>query len=431
MPKAYVEAYGCSSNLADKEAVIGILKKEKFLLVEDPASADINIILTCTVKIPTINRMLHRIRKLTEIKKPLIVLGCLTKVRKNDIEKINPSVSLISPDWIDCIGTAAHAALKGKRTVVLEDADKQKLMLPRERTNPVVAIVQIAKGCLSNCTYCSEPYRGKLFSYPIECIQKEIERSLAEGCKEVWLTSLDNGCYGFDLGTNLAKLLNIVYKLDGKFFVRVGMANPAHILKILNDLVEAHKNEKIFKFLHMPIQSASDRILALMKREYRLKDFIKIVKTFKKEFPCLTLATDIIVGFPTESDKDFRKTLNFIKRFKPDVVNISKFGLHSNTVAANMPQVDNSIINKRAKEIFELVREVQMEENKKWLDWEGEVLIDERGKANTWVGRNFAYKPIVVKSEKNILGKFVKVKITEVKSNYLKGIVLNKSSCKL
>jgi len=421
MPKVYVESYGCSSNLADREIALGILKSKGFRFSEDPTKSDLNIIFTCSVKVPTVNRMISRIQYFTRLKKPLIVAGCLPKTRRNVIERINPQASLVSPDWVEKIDEVAFAAMENRKVTLLEDLKKPKLNLPRCRKNPVVAIVQIGRGCTSNCSFCCEPYRGKLFSYPVEGIIKEVEKAVKEGCKEVWLTSLDTGCYGLDIGTDLPELLKKVCSIDGNFFVRVGMANPLHVKRILEKLVESYKNEKIYKFLHIPLQSASDRLLKLMNRGYTYKEFLRIVEKFKEEFPRMTIATDLIVGFPGESERDFKKSIEFVKKVKPDVVNISKFGLHPNTPATSMKQVDRNTINKRSNKLFRTVRKVQLEANKKWLGWEGFILVDEKGENNTWVGRNFAYKPIIIASKRNLLGKFVKVKVVDMKSNYLLG----------
>jgi MiaB-like tRNA modifying enzyme len=421
MPKVYVESYGCSSNLADREIALGILKSKGFRFSEDPTKSDLNIIFTCSVKVPTVNRMISRIQYFTRLKKPLIVAGCLPKTRRNVIERINPQASLVSPDWVEKIDEVAFAAMENRKVTLLEDLKKPKLNLPRCRKNPVVAIVQIGRGCTSNCSFCCEPYRGKLFSYPVEGIIKEVEKAVKEGCKEVWLTSLDTGCYGLDIGTDLPELLKKVCSIDGNFFVRVGMANPLHVKRILEKLVESYKNEKIYKFLHIPLQSASDRLLKLMNRGYTYKEFLRIVEKFKEEFPRMTIATDLIVGFPGESERDFKKSIEFVKKVKPDVVNISKFGLHPNAPATSMKQVDRNTINKRSNKLFRTVRKVQLEANKKWLGWEGFILVDEKGKNNTWVGRNFAYKPIIIASKRNLLGKFVKVKVVDMKSNYLLG----------
>lgn len=418
MVKVYAEAYGCSSNFADYEIALGLLKKVGFDIVDSVEKSDLNIIFTCAVKLPTLQRMIFRIKELTKLKKPLIIAGCMPKTDLEKIEKINPQACLIAPDQIEKIVDVAKAALERKKLSYLEDLKKPKINLPKFRKNPVIGITQVGRGCLSNCAYCVEPYRGKLFSYPLEGIIEDIKAALKQGCKEIWLTSLDNGCYGFDLKTNLAELLKEVCKIEGKFFVRVGMANPLHIKKILKELIETYKNEKIFKFLHLPIQSGSDKILKLMKRGYKVKDFIEIVEKFRKKFPNISLATDIIVGFPYENDSDFKKTLQLIEKVKPDVVNISKFGARTGTEAVNMKQLDVKIVNERSKIISELVKKITLEKNKAWIGWKGEVLIDEII-GNEFVGRNFAYKPVVVKTKENIFGKFVNVEITDITSNSL------------
>jgi MiaB-like tRNA modifying enzyme len=257
-----------------------------------------------------------------------------------------------------------------------------------------------------------------LFSYPVEKIVEDVRNTIRQRCKEIWLTSLDCGCYGFDFGANLVELLNEVCKIEGKFFVRVGMANPLHVRKILDGLIEVYKNEKIFKFLHLPIQSGSDRILELMGRGYTAKNFVEIVEKFRKEFPKLTLATDIIVGFPSENEEDFRSSMEIIEKIRPDVVNVSKFGAMPKTEAAKMKQLDRKIVNERSKILSELVKKITFEKNKAWIGWKGEVLIDEKI-TDGFVGRNFAYKPIVIKTKENLFGKFVNVEVVNATQNSL------------
>lgn len=421
--RIFSKAYGCASNFADYEIALGLLKKAGFELVDDAKNSDLNIIFTCTVKLPTLNRMIHRIRELTELNKPLIIAGCMPKTEREIIEKINPEASMIGPDSIEKIVDVARATIQGRKVVFLEDLRRPKLCLPRISRNPVIRITQIAEGCAwRQCSYCSVRFaRGKLFSYPIGLIVRDIEQGLKGGSKEVWICSQDTGCYGLDIGVRLPYLLNEIVKISGKFLIRVGMMNPIHVKDILNELIEAYKNEKIFKFLHLPVQSGSDKILKLMNRGYEVKDFIKIIEKFEKEFPFITISTDIIAGFPQETEEDFDLTLKLIEKIKPDIVNISKFGPRPKTEAAKMKQLPVNIVNKRSKQLHELVKAISFDKNQRWLNWEGEILIDERGKKDTWIGRNFAYKPVVVKSGKNLLGKFVKVKITEAKSNYLIG----------
>jgi MiaB-like tRNA modifying enzyme len=426
MAKVYTEAYGCSANLSDFEIALGLLLKEGFELsgLED---SDLNIIFTCVVKQPTFNKMIHRIKELTRVDKPLIVAGCAAKTDSKLIEKINPKASLLAPDNVERIAEVSKAAIDGKKIVLVGDIKRPKLKLPRCRKNPFIGIVQIARGCISNCSYCYEPYRGKLFSYPSDEIVQEVKNSLKGGCREIWLTSLDNGCYGFDFGKNLASLLNEICKIKEKFFVRVGMMNPKHAKLILDELVEAYKDEKIFKFLHLPVQSGSDRILELMKRGYTTEDFLGIVERFKKEIPDITLSTDIIVGFPSETDDDFKDTLKLIEKIEPSIINISKFGARPCTEAAMMKQLDTKTINKRSLLFSKLVKKICLEGNKKWVGWKGEILVDEIGKGKSFIGRNFAYKPIVLRTEEKIFGKFLEVEIGDAKENFLIAKILNKS----
>jgi MiaB-like tRNA modifying enzyme len=421
MAKVYLSVYGCSANLADFEIASGLLKEAGFEIVKSAEEADLNIIFTCVVKQQTFNKMVHKIKELTRLKKPLIVAGCLARTDFRLVEKINPKASILSPDNTPRIVEVANSALQGKKLVLVEDSKTIKLNLPRCRKNPLIGVIQIARGCTSNCSYCYEPYRSKLFSYPIEEIVKEVKKAVSEGCKEIWLTSLDNGCYGFDFGSNLAKLLEEICKIEGKFFVRVGMMNPLHVKKILDDLIKAYENEKIFKFLHLPLQSGSNRILGLMKRGYSSEDFLEIVERFRKAFPEMSLSTDIIVGFPSETEEDFELTLKLIKKVRPSVVNISKFGARPGTEAKKMKQLDAKKINERSFLLSKIVKEISLKENEKWIGWKGEVLVDEVGKRNSFVGRNFAYKPIVLKAEEKILGNFVEVEVKDARENFLVG----------
>jgi len=175
-----------------------------------------------------------------------------------------------------------------------------------------------------------------------------------DGCTDIWLTSQDNGCYGLDIGSSLPELLNTVSKIQGKFTVRVGMMNPTHTKQIVDELIEAYRNEKIRKFLHLPVQSGSNRVLKAMKRGYVVEDFVEIVEKFRQAFPNLTLSTDIIVGFPSETGEDFQATMELMKKIQPQKVNISKFGSRPKTEAAKMKQLPIEKINERSRKLHEL-----------------------------------------------------------------------------
>jgi len=407
--KIFAEVYGCSANISDFEIALGLLTKRDYRIVKNTDNSDLNIIFTCVVKTPTANRMIHRIRELTKLKKPLVVAGCMPKTEKRTIEKINPDASLVGPNSLEKISDAVKSALSNEKVVFTKDLKKPKLCMPRVRKNRVIEICEIASGCLSNCSYCETKFaRGKLFSYPKDLIVKEIKSSLNQGCKEIWLTSQDCGCYGKDRNSSLPELLQTVCKIKGKFFIRIGMMNPTYVKHMLDDLIDLYDSEKIFKFLHLPVQSGANRILKGMKRGYSTRDFKSIVKKFKKEFSFLTLSTDVIVGFPEERNEDFQETIKLIREVKPDIVNISKFGSRPGTEAAKMEQLSREKINKRTKKLVELVEKIKLNNNQKWLNWKGEVLIDEIGKKGGLIGRNFAYKPVLTEGK---LGTFKEVKI--------------------
>jgi len=408
--KFYIETYGCSYNKADSEAMAGLLKI-RHEQVFSPEEAEVIIINTCIVKKPTYNKMLRRMKELSAHRKKLVIAGCLPEVYLKKVEEIVADAFVVGPKHIDKIVEIIEEGGKFHG-----EGEEKSVCMPRLRENEYVGIIPIASGCLGNCSYCIVKHaRGHLQSFPAEDIVKEAEAAISEGCKELWVTAQDTSAYGLDAETNLAELLERVCSIKGDFWIRVGMMNPGHALKILDQLVKAFKNEKVFKFLHLPVQSGNDEVLEKMHRKYTAEDFKRIVKTFRKEIPKLTLSTDVIVGFPGETDEQFEDTYNLIKNVKPDVLNISRFGAHKGTTAAEMEQHPEIVKKQRSRRMTSLAKRVGKHRNEKWVGWMGKVLMDEHGQ-----GRNFAYKPIVLK-EGNILGEFVKVEVENATSNYLIG----------
>ncbi len=421
--QVYIEAYGCSASFSDFELTAGQLQNLGYEIVEDPKNSDINIIITCSVKTATSNKMTHRINQLTRNEKPLIVGGCLPKTELSTIEKINPNASIMGPNSIDSVGNIVKQTLSGKKVVVLDDSKRPKINLPKLRINPIVDIVEIGSGCLSACTFCQVKIaKGTIRSYPPDDIKNQIISSVNEGCKEIWLTSTDNACYGLDMFMDLADLINTVSSIDDKFITRIGMMNPMHVKNNFSKLVNSFDDEKIFKFLHIPVQTGSDKILKSMKRGHTTAEFISMVEKFRKSFPLSAISTDIIVGYPEETDDDFIKTKHLIESLNLDVVNLSKYGARPGTEAIKLPQLDNSVIKERSQILSKIIKEHSLKCNSKWLDWEGDCIVDEIGKKpNTMIGRNFAYKPVVVQGGDDLLGKEIKVQITDYSSNYLLG----------
>ena len=400
MAKIFVEAYGCSASFADSEMISGLIVNGGHTLATDSSESDLNLIVTCSVKDTTANKMMHRIKSLKT--KPLIVAGCLPKAEKSNVEKFSENASLLGPNSLGKTLDVINSTLLGRKQIALEDSDLSKVGLPKVRLNPTVGIVEIASGCMSECTFCQTKLsKGDLSSYRLGDIVRQVQTEIKEGCKEVWLTSTDNGCYGLDIGTDLPTLVNAVSEIQEDFMIRVGMMNPMYMPRIKQKLIESYDNDKVFKFLHLPVQSGSDKVLNDMKRGHTSETFREIVKRTKDRFDDFTISTDIIVGFPSETEEDFQKTLTLLDETKPDVVNLSKYSARPGTDAAELKQIDAAEIKRRSKIIFEQINKISLESNKKWIGWKGKVLFDENTEEGI-KGRNYAYKPIAVKEEVNI-----------------------------
>ena len=400
MAKIFVEAYGCSASFADSEMISGLIVNGGHTLATDSSESDLNLIVTCSVKDTTANKMMHRIKSLKA--KPLIVAGCLPKAEQSNVEKFTENASLLGPNSLGKTLDVINSTLSGKKQIALEDSDLSKVGLPKVRLNSAVGIVEIASGCMSECTFCQTKLaKGDLSSYRLGDIVRQVQTEIKEGCKEVWLTSTDNGCYGFDIGTDLPTLVNAVSEIPEDFMVRVGMMNPMYMSRIKQELIESYDNEKVFKFLHIPVQSGSNKVLNDMKRGHTSETFREIVKKTKDRFENFTISTDIIVGFPSETEEDFQKTLSLLDETKPDVVNLSKYSARPGTDAAELKQIDAAEIKRRSKVIFDQINKISLKSNEKWIGWKGKVLFDENTEEGI-KGRNYAYKPISIDEKVNI-----------------------------
>ena len=418
MAKIFVEAYGCSASFSDSEMISGLILNGGHTLVDNSSESDLNIVVTCSVKDATANKMIHRIKSLKT--KPLIVAGCLPKAEKLTVEKFSENASMLGPNSLGKTLQVIDSTLKGTKLIALEDTDLSKVGLPKVRLNPVVGIVEIASGCMSECTFCQTKLsKGDLTSYRIGDIVRQIETEINDGCKEIWLTSTDNGCYGFDINTDLPSLIDTVVEIPQDFKVRVGMMNPMYMARIRENLIKSFENDKVYKFLHIPVQSGSNTVLNDMKRGHTVETFRDVVKKARDRFPEFTISTDVIVGFPSETQEDFEKTVNLLKETRPDVVNLSKYSARPGTEAAEWEQIDVSVVKKRSKEIFELINQIAFENNQKWIGWRGDVLFDEKTEEGI-KGRNFAYKSIFV--DENVeIGQTHTIEITNVTKHSLVG----------
>ncbi|MFH1439707.1 MAG: tRNA (N(6)-L-threonylcarbamoyladenosine(37)-C(2))-methylthiotransferase [Candidatus Woesearchaeota archaeon] len=432
----HIITFGCSLNYSDSEVMSGILKKHGFELVHGIEKADVIIVNSCTVKDTTEKNFWNLLKKLKQSDKKVIIAGCIAQTEPSNSNKLD-KYSLIGTTQINNIAEVVEETLIGNIIKCLERSKTNpRLNLPKIRKNPVVEIIPISQGCLGTCSYCkTKAARFDLVSYDKDAIVCQAKEAIKDGVKEIWLTSQDTAVYGFDIKDSLTLigLLNDLIQLKGEFKIRIGMGNPNHLAKIIDELIPIMKSDKVFKFLHIPVQSGNDDVLKNMNRKYNVSDFKNLIQKIRKEIPEFTISTDIIVGFPGETESQFLDSVNIIKEIKPAVLNISRYSPRPNTIAASLSQLHSRDIKERSRLMTHVFYDIAINQHKQWLGWEGEIIIDEFGKEGTYtmIGRNYAYKPVIVKiSElrkarlKHSLGIAVKVKITKTTRYDLRGEII-------
>ncbi|AEK73419.1 2-methylthioadenine synthetase [Thermococcus sp. 4557] len=424
MVRVHVETYGCTRNRADAEMMEAILVSAGYGLAETPETADYVVVNTCAVKDPTEKHMRERIKELLDAGRKVIVTGCLPHVNPDAID--SRVSGILGVKSIDRIAEAISLAERGGKLVSVEgwrERNIDKLELPRLWKGGVAFVVPISEGCLNACTYCATRFaRGVLRSYKPELVVKWVKEALARGYREIQLSSEDTGCYGFDIGTNLAELLDEITAIEGDFRVRVGMMNPNHVLRFLDELVDAYTDEKVYRFIHLPVQSGDDEVLKRMGRTYTVEQFEEIVRTFRKKVRDLNLNTDIIVGFPGETDEAFRNTVGLVERVRPDKINVSRYSPRPGTIAAKWKQIPGWKAKERSRELHRLRLAIAYEINRAYVGRTVEVLVHGEGKKGGVEGRTFNYKDIILDSGEP--GEFLQVRVDWAGSTYLKGTSL-------
>ncbi len=425
--RVYWESYGCAANQADMERILGVLYSMGFTSVSDPERADLMLLNTCAVKLTTENRMISRYRSLSKYGKPIIVTGCLPRMNLDRCkEDCRGFSAIIDPNSIDKIPEIVSRVMSGEKGIIEFNAPNIKTFnLPHVSLHNFIQIIPISFGCLGNCAFCGvKNVRQKLVSVPIKDIRLEFERAIRLGKKEIWLTSQDDAVYGWDIGANLNTLLGNLLDVKGEFRVRLGMMNPGGARTLVPKLFDFFKDHRMYKFVHLPVQSGSDRVLELMRRQHTVGDFVDLVDAFRKEVRDITISTDIIVGFPGETDDDFGMTIDLLKMTKPDIVNVSKFYPRPNTEAARMKKIPTEVISERTREISRLVGEIAQESNKRMVGREEVVLVSDQ-KDGQPVGRTQNYKQVFLDEDVD-LGDFYLVKIVGAGRRSLRGKLIRK-----
>lgn len=411
--KIYIETYGCTANKSDESIIKGILTQNQHYIVDNINDADILILLTCTVIDTTEQRMISRLKQYAKTQKPIIVSGCMPSVQAELVKKTAPSAQLLTVKNIQYI----EYIIKGEK---IPESSPVNTTIPKHFSD-ISAPISIAKGCVFHCSYCiTNLARGTLVSFPQDQIHHDINQALHQGCKEIFLTAQDTASYGIDSNDSLGNLLQSICRIPGDFRVRVGMMNPYSAQNHLDSILLAYNNEKIYKFVHLPVQSGDDDILKQMNRQYTIHEYIEIVKQFREAYNTLTLATDIIVGFPGETDKQFTNSIQLLKKIKPDIVNITRFSPRPLTKAKTLQnKVPTDIAKKRSQQITKVCKKISLQNNQNHIGNIYSVLIIKKYKGNS-IGRADNYKPVVVQ-EKIDSGKRVTVKIEDVSPIHLVG----------
>jgi threonylcarbamoyladenosine tRNA methylthiotransferase CDKAL1 len=349
----HVKTFGCSHNVSDSEFMAGQLGAYGYELSDDPDAADVWVVNTCTVKNPSQSAMNTTIAKAKGAGKRLVVAGCVPQGDKNAREL--EGLSVLGVTQIDRIVEVVERTLEGHAVRLLEKKALPSLDLPKVRRNRHVEILPLSTGCLGACTYCKTKHaRGELGSYAPEALAARVATAVAEGVTEIWLSSEDTGAYGIDLGTDVTRLFrDLVKELpeDGSCMLRLGMTNPPYILAHLPAVAEAMKHPSVYAFLHVPVQAGSDSVLDAMRREYTVGEFETVCDYLLANVPDITIATDLICGFPGETTEDWNKTMSLCRKYDVREVHISQFYPRPGTPAARMKRVDTKEVKRRSREL--------------------------------------------------------------------------------
>ncbi len=424
--KIYIKTYGCTLNQADSAMLADLSRGEGMDITSDENEADVIVMNTCTVKGATQNRIVYNLKRLENEKKRIVVTGCMAGANSDIISRYAPDASIVTIQNMQEMPAAINAAANGEREVITGYKKVDRISFYKGNGS-VIAKIPLSDGCLSSCSFCETKFaRGQLNSFSEELILKAIGYEVARGSKEIDLTAQDTGAYGLDKGTNIAMLMEKVSHLEGSFKARVGMLNPEHLHRYMEDLIKAMQSEKFYKFMHLPVQSGSDNVLRAMRRNYTIEEFMENAKRLRDAIPELTIETDIIVGFPGETDEDFEATLKVLKELNPAVTNVSKFARRPHASASKMKQLGIETINERSAEVSRLVRNIQKENNAASIGKYAEVLFTEKTGISL-NGRDPSYRQVVVpfgEGGRDIgIGEIKTVRIYNATSNALYGRV--------
>ncbi len=437
MVRVAFEAYGCTLSYGESRKTRLLAEEAGFETTDDATSAPLVVVHSCTVIGRTERSMLKRVDDLSMSGRMVLLAGCLPRAQAEHVEELSEDmiVPVLGHEPSDVLRT-----LKNIDESLLDDPMFLPGVLSHTGSQPdptrrTDAIVPIASGCLGRCTYCITRLAwGPLRSTPMEDVMGTARDWFALGFREVQLTAQDTGAWGRDLDADasLPNLVRAVASMDdapSEYRVRIGMLNPDSLVPLLDDLVDTLLLPRVYRFVHLPVQAGSDRVLELMGRKYTSAEFETLVARLRKAVPDVTLHTDVICGFPTEDDKEFEETLALLKRVRPDVVNVKGFSPRPHTKASEMDgAVDGGVMKRRTRRTSSLAEELIGGGLRAHEGETVEVLVTEVGKVGTetLMARDGRYNPVVISEiggDGLRVGEVATVRLTEARGVYILGVL--------
>ena len=385
MARYHIETYGCTSNRGESRAIERRLRDGGHRPVDSADAADVAILNTCTVVETTEDNMLRRARELSDETADLIVTGCMALAQGTAFEEADVDATVVGWDEVP------EAVANGECPTTTPDTDPV--------LDGVIGILPIARGCMSDCSYCITKFAtGRIDSPSIETNVERARELVEAGASEIRITGQDTGVYGLDQGERwLPALLREICAIEGEFRVRVGMANPWGVHAVREELAQTFAEcEKLYNFLHVPVQSGSDDVLADMRRQHTVAEFRDVVETFDRTLADWTLATDFVVGFPTETEEDFEHSMALLETVAPETVNITRFSKRPGTDAAEMKGLGGTVKKERSKAMTDRKQAVVGAAHEALVGAHRDVLAVEPGKHDSVQAFDDAYHQIVI-----------------------------------
>jgi len=431
--KVYIETYGCQMNEYDTELVKTILKKNDYNFTDVPEEAEVIFLNTCSVRENAHDKVHQRLsvfRQLRKKNKNLVmgVLGCMAQNLRKDLLEKQVGVDIVAgPDSYKKLPemlSRVHETGEKEFSLTLSEFETYSDVFPTHESG-VNAWVAVMRGCDNFCTFCVVPYtRGRERSRDPLNIVKEVERLAGEGFKQVTLLGQNVNSYRHE-SSDFADLISMVSEVSGIERIRFTSPHPKDFPIKLIDVVA--NNKKACRQIHLPLQSGNDRILDLMNRTYTQKEYLDLVDLMRKKIPDLSLTTDVIVGFPTESDEDYQDTLKVLREVGFDSAFMFKYSERKQTIAERKfpDNVSDEVKTERMIELVELQRKINFENNQPHLGNTFEVLVEGKAKKpEQLMGRNETNKIVVFPDQGQKVGDFVTILIDEVTPNTLIGSVV-------